>query len=372
MLNRILNFFSREYKTLNIIEVSKKNLLENYEYLSSLSTEVKVAPVIKSNAYGHNMTTVAKILDYVHAPFFCVDSLYEAYELLKSRIKTPILIMGSTEPSNLKVKKLPFAYAVYDLDFLKALDKYQPDAKVHLYVDTGLHREGILMDELSSFLGEARNLSSINIEGLMSHFASSDDKKDSLNNLQIKNFKKALDILKKHGIKPKWIHLQNSDGLTNLGPLGLDLTMARAGLASYGISKDKNLKPVLSLKSKIIQIKKIGKGERVGYNGIFKAQKEIILGILPIGYYDGVDRGLSNKGFVKVGNKFCKIIGRVSMNVMAIDLSNIENPRVGDQVIIYSNDPKDKNSIQNTATICKKIPYEILVNLAPSTRRIIV
>lgn len=371
MIN-ILNFFKKDYLTLNSIEISKKNLLENYKYLSSLNPKVKVAPVIKSNGYGHDIRLIGKILDQMKAPFFCVDSLYEAYELSKNRIKTPILIMGSTDPSNLKTKKLSFYFACYDLDFLKTLDKYQPGCKVHLFIDTGLHREGILLNELPSFLEEARKLPNIHIEGIMSHFASSDDKKDPLNKLQIENFRKALEIVISFGLKPKWIHMQNSDGLTNLGKLNLNLTVARAGIASYGISKNPNLKPALTLKSKIIQIKKIEEGERIGYNGTFKANSELTLGILPIGYYDGVDRNLSNKGFVKVGQKFCKIIGRVSMNVMAIDLSNINNPKIGDEVIIYSNNPSDKNSVINTAKLCKKIPYEILVNLATSTKRIIV
>lgn len=372
MISKIIDIFKRDYHTLNLIEVSEINLLHNFKYLSSLSKKVRVAPVLKSNCYGHGITLVGKLLDQVNAPFFCVNSLYEAYELFKAKIKTPILVMGSTDHSNIKIKKLPFSFAVYDLDFLKALNKYQKGCKVHLFVDTGMHREGIPLNDLPSFLEETKNLLNINIEGLMSHLASSDDKKDPLNKTQIENFKVAYDLVRKNGFNPIWIHLQNSGGLINLKPLKLDVNMARSGLALYGISKDKSLKPVLTLKSKIIQVKKLNKGERVGYNGTLKASQEITLGILSIGYYDGVDRNLSNIGFVKIGSKFCKIIGRVSMNIMAIDLTDINNPKTGDEVIIYSDNPKDKNSIANTAKLCKRIPYEILVNLASSTKRIIV
>lgn len=372
MTNKILRLFRKSYHNLNTIEVSKENLLKNYKYLSSLEKGVKPAPVLKSNGYGHGITLIGKILDKVNAPFFCVDSLYEAYQLYKDKIKTPILIMGSTDSENLKVKKLPFSWAVYDLDFLKAIDKYQPNAGVHIFVDTGMGREGLLLNELPLFLEELKKLPNIKVEGLMSHFASADNNKDLLNKKQIDNFRRATEILKKHNIHPKWIHLQNSDAFTNLKSVGINASMARTGLAVYGISKDSNLKPILTLKSKIIQIKNLKAGERVGYSGTYKSKKDMVLGILPIGYYDGVDRNLSNKGFVKVDGIFCKILGRVSMNIMTIDLTQIKNPKIGDEVIIYSNSPKDKNSIENVAKICKKIPYEILVHLVSSTKRIVV
>src|SRR5882672_7179144 len=114
--------FRKKYSPSNKIEISESALLSNYKYLSDLSA-LKIAPVLKSNAYGHGLPLVAKILDNVGAPFFCVDSLYEAYELLKISIKTPILIMGYTHPDNLKVKKLPFSFAVYDKAMLAVLAK---------------------------------------------------------------------------------------------------------------------------------------------------------------------------------------------------------------------------------------------------------
>ncbi len=371
MINNLLGKFKRDYRVLNLIEISKNNLLSNYRYLSLIDKKVRVALVLKSNAYGHGINIVAKILDPVNAPYFCVDSLYEAYELLKLGIKTPILIMGYTDPGNLKVKQLPFSYALFDLETTQVLNKYQPGCKVHIFVDTGMNREGVKLEDLPELLKALKQFKNLTIDGLMSHFASSDDKKDPLNKMQIKNFKKALEIIRKSGFNPKWIHLQNSDGLA-LHLKGVNVNLARTGIALYGISKKHKLKPVLSLKSKIIQIKKINTQDRVGYNGIFRAEKQMTLGILPIGYYDGVDRNLSNIGFVQVNDKYCKYVGRISMNICAIDLTNIKNPKVGQEVIIYSGNPKDKNSIINTAKLCGKIPYEILVNLASSIKRVII
>lgn len=384
MINQIVKFLKKDYQTLNKIELSKQNLLQNYQYLSSLNKKIKIAPVIKSGAYGHGILEVAKILDEGctdwRIPFFCVDSLYEAYQLLKANVKTPILIMGYTDPINFKVKKLPFSYAVFDLEAAQVLNEYQPNCGIHIFVDTGMHREGISLNELPEFLQEIKKLPDIKIEGLMSHLASADYPKDPLNKIQIENFKNALEICKKHNIHPKWIHLTNSAGLLNYVPtrfarrawnVGIQ-NLARVGLALYGISKDPKLKPVLSLKSKIIQIKNLKKGDRVGYNGTFTVRKEMILGVLPAGYYDGVDRRLSNKGLVTIDGIICPIIGRVSMNITTIDISKVPNPKIGEVVFVYSNNRKDINSIENSAKICNTIPYELLVHLAQSTKRVVV
>ena len=191
MIDRILNFFRKSYHTLNTIKVSRDNLLHNYRYLASFNKKVKIAPVVKSNGYGHGIINVAKILDHLNTPFFCVDSLYEAYELLKTKIKTPILITGYTNPENLKVKKLPFSYAVFTLDLAKTINDYQPHAGVHIFVDTGMRREGVRIEELPEFLEAIKKLPNIKIEGLMSHLASSESRKDPLFLAQIKLFKKA-------------------------------------------------------------------------------------------------------------------------------------------------------------------------------------
>lgn len=378
MIADFLKIFKRNYRSLNEIEISKSNLLRNLKYLSSKNRKIKIAPVLKSNAYGHGILEIAKILDQLGAPFFCVDSLYEAYQLLKANIKTPILIMGYTDPENFKVKKLPFSYAVFgDLETLNILDKYQPGCGIHIFVDTGMHREGIPLDELPSFLNHLKQFPNLKIEGLMSHLASAEDIKDLLNKIQIKNFKKALEICRKHKVNPKWTHIYNSDGLHNIPYVSTYSTpgvgnLARVGLALYGISNNPHLKPVLTLKSKIIQIKRLNKGDRIGYGGTFTAKKDTLLGVLPLGYYDGVDRRLSNKGFVTINGIPCPIIGRVSMNITTVDIIKVSNPKIGDEVLVYSQYRSDRNSIENVAKICKTIPYDILVGLAASTRRVVI
>lgn len=358
-------------KPLKKIEVSKSNLLHNFRYLSSLNKKVKIAPVVKSNGYGHGITNVAKILDSRNAPFFCVDSLSEAYELLKAKVKTPILIIGYTDPENLKIKKLPFSFALYDIETAGVLNKFQPNCRVHIFADTGMHREGIPVKDLPDFLKAMKQFNNLEVEGLMSHIASSQSSKDPLFLNQIKQFKKAKEIFKKHKINPKWFHIAATGSIINPGtrPIIAGVSnLARAGLALYGYSPgtfDKSLKPVLTLTTKITQIKKVSKGEKLGYDGTYTAKKDMVIGVLPIGYYDGVDRRLSNKGIFLVDNIECRVAGRVSMNITTIDLSPVSNPKTGQAVIVYSD-------ISKAAKICKTIPYDLLVNLAETTRRQVV
>lgn len=284
--------------------------------------------------------------------------------------------MGYTALQNLKVKKLPFSFAVYTNDLLEAIAKYQPQVGIHIFVDTGMRREGVTLEELPQFLEDVKK-SGVKVEGLMSHLASSESRTDKSFLSQINGFKKALRTIKKHGINPKWIHIAATGSIINpqTRPIVSKISnMVRAGLFLYGLSSstpDENLKPSLKLITHISQIKTLKRGESIGYDGTYTAKKDAVIGVLPIGYYDGVDRELSNKGIVKINGVDCPIIGRVSMNLTTVDISGT-NVKMGDEVIIYSDNPKDKNSIENTAKICKKIPYEILVNLAESTRRVVI
>lgn len=373
-LDVIKKLVGKPYYPLNIIEISKKRLISNYQYLSSINKNTKVAPVLKSNAYGHGIIEVGKILDKLNPVFFCVDSIYEAYQLLNAKIKTPILITGFVDPNNLKVKRLPFSYAVFDLEQFRGILKNQPQAKVHLFIDTGMHREGLRVDELEAFVKQLSSKEKQNIEGLMSHLAFSEEPENIDTKKQIIQFKLAIKILKKYSIFPKFIHFGNSSGLLNNKQLGLSFTnVARTGLALYGISSIKNngLKPVLQLKTHVIQVKKIKKGEKVGYDFTYEAKEDGSFAVLPIGYNDGVDRKLSDKGIVLIKNKPCPIIGRVSMNLCAVDVTAVKNIKIGDEVIVFSNN-EDENNVVNSAKKADMIPYIILVHLERSTKRKII
>lgn len=371
-----MNLFSlvkKEYLPLNTIEVSKSALLKNYYYLSQFAPGVMIAPVLKSNAYGHGLGLVSNMLDSVGAPFFCVDSLFEAYELLKNNVKTPILIMGYVHPENLRIRQFPFIFTVYDKEHVAALSKFQKNPKIHIFVETGMNREGIRLSELPELLSFIQKFPRLQVEGVMSHLSAGYN--SAATTKQLEQFEKVKKIVFAAGFSPKFFHIASSSGLLHntdyQGKLG---NLARCGIALYGIDleEDQNLQPVLTLKTTLVQIKALSKGEKVGYDATFTATRKMTIGILPLGFFDGVDRRLSNKGFVSIGDVFCPIVGRVSMNLTTIDISKVKDPHVGDIVIVFSNRSSHKNAFFHSAKLANASPYELLVGLTASSRRIVV
>lgn len=373
MLKKLFGSSQGVYHPLNRVEVCASSLVHNYQYLSK-KCGMKIFPVLKSNAYGHGIYPVAQILESVHAPFFCVDSLYEAYQLSSASISTPILIMGGVHPESLEVKQMPFSFAIGDTEMAKTIKKYQPYVGVHLFVDTGMHREGVALRALQELVRTCKQLD-LRIEGLMSHMAMADKPQDPNTKAQVKNFLLAQKIVSDEGITPRWIHLGASSFILNSKKYAsFGGNAARAGIALYGIDpegKDTALKPTLRLITTITQVKDLNKGDKVGYDFTFSARKKIKAAVLPIGYNDGLNRRLSGKGRVIIDGISCMILGRVSMNITVVDVTEVPQVKVGTEVVVYSSFPSDQNSIFNSAKVCETIPYELLVNLHTSTKRVI-
>ncbi len=377
MLLSVSKKIRHEYETLNTIEISSSNLRRNYQYLKNIKKGVTIAPVLKSNAYGHGIGNVAKILKNFNPPFFCVDSLYEAHQLIKVGIKSQILVMGYVHPSQITRMQPWISWGVWDIDYIKILLKHQKNINIHLFVDTGMNREGIKINKLDPFIQKLKKIKGVNIEGLMSHLAMADKPHHPLTINQLKNFDTAQTILESNGIVPKWIHIAASAGLLNsrqLVPHKIG-NLARVGLALYGIDprgKHTPLKNTMELKTTLVQTKQIEKNEKVGYDFTYRAKKNTTMGILPLGYNDGIDRRLSNTGYVSIKGYMCGIVGRVSMNITTIDLSNVPNAKVSDEVIVYSSNKSVKNSWERSAKFIDTIPYELLVHLHTSIRRVII
>jgi alanine racemase len=373
------SLFKKQYRHLNKILINQSALQLNHQVLQVFHPEAKIVPVLKSNAYGHGLKTVTPIFDALGPEFLVVDSLYEAYELYKMNVKSKILILGYTHPDNFLTKQLPFHITIFDLETAKALNKQQKNCNVHIFVDTGMCREGVSIKHLPEFIQEVKKLSCLHIVGLTSHLADADNPKDgSFTEKQIANYKKALKITEDAGISLQYRQISASGGAFKIKDPTFNVI--RAGLASYGINplelsdpeyQSLSLQPALQFVTTLAQIKTIQKGEKIGYNGTFTAQKTMTVGLLPLGYYEGVDRRLSNKGVVTINDIVCPIVGRVSMNMTSIDLSAVKNAEVGDAVCIYS-DENQENSIVNAAKIAGTIPYELLVHLSESVRREII
>lgn len=355
------------YQPLNKVLISKSALIHNFNYLKQISNSL-VFPNLKSNAYGHGIVETAKIIDELNCRYIVVDSIYEASILKKNKVKTPILITGYVDPENLKFIRHSFTYAVWEQDQIERILKIKPNAKLHLFIDSGMGREGVRFTDLVNIENTIIKYKS-NFEGIMSHFASADDLSSSQTEEQIYFFKKSIDYFASVGVNFEYIHISASAGILSTE---IEFCNAcRTGISLYGIdplNSSTDLKPALTLTTKLAQIKSINKGSPVGYNATYTAKQDTKIGILPIGYNDGVDRALSNKGYVKLNNNFCKIIGKVSMNITTIDLTNID-ANLNDAVTIYSNNISDKNSIENASSICDKISYELLVHINSSIKR---
>jgi alanine racemase len=386
--NKILSI-KRPYRSLNSIFISKEAILNNLKLYRDLRPDLSICPVLKGNAYGHGLKQVGQIISTMEEPppFIIVDSLYEAYELKKAKVKTPVLILGYNHESNLKGRKLPYHFVLSNMELAEFFSKEQ--TPVHLEIDTGMNRMGFNLEELEIELPKLKEMN-LNIVGVFTHFADADNpetstnsklKTDKLNNnftqLQEENFKKALQMIQEAGFSPKWIHAGNSAG--SLKSKIPELNMARLGLGLYGIPPLKKedshakkllpLSPALELKSTLIQIRKLKKGDKVGYGCSFEASKNMTIGVIPLGYYEGLPRNLSNKGHVEIQGTLCPIIGRICMNHTLFDLKDLSEINIGESVIIYSRNQDQANSLTQAAQKANTIPYELMTSLAESVRR---
>lgn len=370
----IRSLFRKAYQPLNRILISGEALHHNLKHFRSLSPEQKISPVLKSNAYGHGLVKIAKLLDKEKCPYFIVDSLYEAYELKKAGIKTEILILGYQNPENLR-RKMPFVFTAYDLESLRTLiGKKLP---FHLEIDTGMRRMGLAPTELLGALPLIKQHPLL-FQGVFSHLSTADS--PDMNRLQAQGslFQELVRLIHSQGLRPKWIHLGNSAGLTKIQIP--EVNMARVGLGLYGInpytpedpyfSKLVALKPVLSLESTLIAKRILEPGESISYGAQFTTEHFTTLGIIPFGYYEGLPISLSNKGSLYCNGAPAPIIGRINMNHSFIELYG--SPPVGAPVEVYSSDPSKDNSVAKLAQRAGTIPYELLVRLSPTIRRIVV
>jgi len=368
-------FFPQKPKdTLITVSLSKENLLHNLDEFHSLNG--CIAPVLKSNAYGHGLLPVASILETASVPFFVIDSYFEAHTLRYNDIKKPLLIIGYTFPHIIKTNKLPeVSFTITSLDMLKQFADTTSDVSIHLKVDTGMHRQGILPNEYKEAFEIIKSNSKIHFDGICTHLFDADTSNSAHTKKQITLWNSIVEKAQEQFPHLRHIHIANTAGhqflntaISNVSRLGIGLY----GLSSGGeVDQRLSTKPVLRMDTIVTSVKQISKDDVVGYGGTFVAKKDMTIATIPTGYFEGVDRRLSDKGFVYIDNTACPIVGRVSMNITIIDVSAKENILVGQVVNVISNDKKAKNSIDHMAKICKTIPYVIAVHIPAHLKRTI-
>jgi alanine racemase len=376
-LDKLLAKFENEFDTLNRIEVSRSAILHNFDHFKTDGRDI--IPVLKSNAYGHGIEQVAEILRARKFPYIAVDGYFEALRI-RSVSSQPVLVMGNIKPSNYqKIKIDNFSFVVHDIPTIRLLGSLGKSIKVHLEINTGMNRYGIDPAELDGFLAELRSFPTLELEGVMSHLADADGETDTYTQSQIELFDATVEKILEQGISPRYIHLAQTAGSTH-SPSRYANAM-RLGIGLYGINpltqansrhaKLRVLKPALTLKSTITKIIQLKKGDKVSYNGEFTAPAAMPMGVLALGYYEGVPRVFSNAGFVKYGSQMLPIIGRVCMNHCMVDLRG-SKAQVGDEVTILSAISGDPNAVQAVCDIFNLSNYELTTRLSLDVRRVIV
>jgi alanine racemase len=366
--------FSR-YEPLISVRISRSRLLHNLRVFQKACLEQRIAPVLKSNAYGHGLVEVARTLDHEDIAFFALDSLHEAITLRAAGIRSPIVIIGYTPVSNmLHARVRGVAFTVTSLSQLAEVVGAGAAFCIHLKLDTGMHRQGILESEWAEAQTLLRSQPRIVLEGICSHFADADTADSPLTTAQRAVWERAVSAWGTYDTRIRFFHIAATAGSHVASETSGNVV--RLGLGLYGIDaypREKYpLKPVLSLETLISSIKRIQTGDPIGYNATLTAPKPMTIATIPAGYFEGIDRRLSNTGVVTVRGIPCPIVGRVSMNITTIDVSHIPNVARNEHVIVLSNETTDPNSVEESARIAGTIPWEILVHIPQHLRRTIV
>ncbi|MCR4275123.1 MAG: alanine racemase [Candidatus Campbellbacteria bacterium] len=360
------------YEPLVEVRISKDALLYNLNVFASCAPQWGIAPVLKANAYGHGLVDVARILeDKPEISFFVVDSYYEALVLRNEGLRTPILVIGYTLTNNILESTLSdVAFTVGSITQLRELVEKKVRQALHLKIDTGMHRQGIALSDVPSALDLVLKNRSVRIEGVCSHFADADGEDDAFTREQIRQWNEFTKTWRTRIPDTKYYHISHTAGMRFVKEISANV--GRLGIGLYGIASGTNLKPALEMKTRVTALRLVPKGETVGYNNTWTAKHDTLVATIPVGYYEGVDRRLSNKGFVQVKGSMCPIVGRVSMNMTTVDVTDVTDVQEGGEAIVMSIHPEDKNSIMNMAQTCNTIPYDILVHIPSTLRRVMI
>jgi alanine racemase len=363
-------------------EISLSALKHNYLTIKShLSAGAQLMAVVKANAYGHGAVECARALESIGADWFGVALVEEGIELRRAGIARPIFCLGGFwrgQAEDLIVSDL--TAAVYRLDQAEELNARARDlgriVNFHLKVDTGMGRLGVQLDEVAKFAIALRRFDHIKLDGVMTHFADADGVEPAYTEQQIARYDEAVGILRGLGFDPSWRHLANSAGVHAYPQSHGNL--ARVGAAMYGLSRDVlspnlapfDLRPVMSLHSRIVMLKTVPAGTSLGYGRAFITARESRIATLPIGYADGLRRAHSNNGGVLVRGRFAPIVGRVSMDLTIIDVTDAPLVEVGDEVILIGQRDGLKISAEDLAERIGTISYEIVTGVSARVPRV--
>jgi alanine racemase len=357
-------------------EINLDNLEFNFNQVKKLlSGTTSVMVTIKADAYGHGLIPVARKLVSCGVDYFGVASIDEGIKLRQARISVPVLVLGMILKDDIEpLFRYGLTATVCSQEFARALNfkakSLGKRVNVHVKVDTGMGRLGVLESDAFKLVREIHKLKFINIEGIFTHFAFADlDKEFTLH--QIDLFNRLIAKLHKEGIDIPLFHAANSMGVINFK--NSHFNMVRPGLVVYGLNPVENLpirlKPVLSLKTKIVYFKRVPKGYGISYGHEYITKNNTTIVTLPIGYGDGYPRNLSNSAPVLIRGRRFRISGRVCMDQIMVDVGRLK-VRIGDEVVLIGRQGKNKITAEELARLAATIPYEIACGLGSRIPRI--
>lgn len=363
------------------VEINPDNLKYNVsQFRNVIQPGTKLAAVVKSNAYGHGMVLVAKAIQ-TKVDSFCTVNLKEALELRKNNIRKPILVLSFYFEKVEEAIKQNISLVVYSQEQIKniakAANKLKKSIKLHLKFETGTHRLGVGESEALKLINIINKQKYLKLEGIFSHFAASEENQ-VYTNYQINNFNRFLKKLDNRGVVINSKHLACSAAC--LVQPKSEFNLIRLGIGLYGLWPSKltkrltlkqypdfKLRPVMTWKTKVIQIKNLEKGNSVGYGCTFKTTKKTKIAVLPVGYWDGYNRRLSRKGVVLIKNKECHVLGRICMNLMMVDVTGVTGIKLGEEATLLGN----KITAENLADKMGTINYAVVTRINPVIPRII-
>jgi alanine racemase len=350
----------------NIINIQKK-----------LGKHIELMAIVKCNAYGHGAIEVSREALNLGVKALGVSSLYEGIELRDIFKDVPIIVLSagmSGQAEEFIEYNLSPVVCTWQMTnaLANAARKRGTQAKVHIKVDTGMGRIGVWHERADEFTRQVYKISGIEIEGICSHFATSDEQNLDFARQQFEWFNRCLEKIKDLPIRFK--HISNTGAIFNLPEAHLN--MVRPGLSIYGVSPSKyvkdaeSLRPALSLKTKVAFLKTIPEGRTLSYARTYKTEKEMKVATLPVGYGDGYPLSLSNKGYVLIRGKKARILGAVTMDQIMVDVTDIKNVETEDIAVLIGKQGKEEIAATEIARMAGTIPYEIFASINKRVQKV--
>lgn len=364
------------------LEIDKKALKNNYlQFRKIIGKDCLLMGVVKSNAYGHGLIGYSEALDSLGVDWFGVDSFIEARKLREAGITEPILVLGYTLPQNFEeAAENGVSLTISNCEALSVLcvAKLKNPLNIHLKIDSGMHRQGFVVEELRHVVKQIKGLEKINIEGVYTHFASAKNpaiKTETQKQLEV--FDRAIKIIENEGFSPIK-HAAASAGAIIMKESHFDLIRIGIGLMGIWPSIEAKavfgeslvLEPVLSWRTIVSEIKEVKKDERVGYGFSETLRRDSKIAILPVGYWHGFRWALSSIGNVIIRGRRCKVVGRVSMDMIVVDVTDIENIEINDIVTLIGKDGNEEIAVEEFAHLSGSYSYEVITTLNPLIKRL--